>query len=122
MSTLVYFAAGSICDDLDEFTCKNGQCVTCQSGQCVEPADLACDGIVDCNDESDEFDCTTQIGSEYDYSDEVTYDIETTTRRFASESASEYEYDEEGLYDPVINEVVPEYDAANDTSSAWYNK
>lgn len=38
----------SLCDPLDDFQCKSGNCI---------PVSQQCDGAVDCDDESDEFDC-----------------------------------------------------------------
>ena len=40
----------SACDNLDEFTCKNGECIDITK---------FCDGKNDCTDESDEFNCSS---------------------------------------------------------------
>ena len=40
------------CDDKNEFTCKNGECIDNR---------YRCDGEVDCEDDSDEHNCRTYL-------------------------------------------------------------
>ena len=69
---MVYFfpAIEWLCDELDEFTCKNGTCIE---------VTRHCDGVVDCDDESDEFDCPTTMPPTIETTATTTTTSTTTT-------------------------------------------
>ena len=102
----------SLCDPLDDFTCKNGECT-----------DFAnkCDGKFDCSDESDEFNCQDETTLEpelgldddesFDY-DEGYFDPNAGAVVTPSDSTVQYDYN-------LIDEVF--YDQDDEYDDAWYN-
>ena len=84
------FFSESPCDELDEFSCKNGNCVS---------INVTCDANNDCGDFSDEFECESQGAPEY----EVTYDYDSgeydpLTNEVVPEESPDYYKEEEDWF------------------------